>query len=93
MRNQNNSRELKARIGNLVQPYVYGEGDETLEEIVGKMLRKFGWTLALADVLQPGVLSAIESLGYPVAPIILRVPPLPTPMRQKWLYWESRKPR
>ncbi len=48
---------LKARIGNLIQPYVYGEGDETLEEIVGKLLRKNGWTLALAESCTGGFIS------------------------------------
>ena len=48
---------LKARIGKLIQPYVYGEGDETLEEIVGRLLRKNGWTLALAESCTGGYIS------------------------------------
>jgi len=41
--------ELYARIKELIAPYVYGEGDVTLEEIVGKLIREKGWTLALAE--------------------------------------------
>lgn len=48
---------LKARIGELIQPYVYGEGDETLEEIVGRLLLKTGWTLALAESCTGGYIS------------------------------------
>ncbi len=48
---------LKARIGKLIQPYVYGEGDETLEEIVGRLLLKNGWTLALAESCTGGYIS------------------------------------
>jgi len=48
---------LKARIGKLIQPYVFGEGDETLEEIVGRLLLKNGWTLALAESCTGGYIS------------------------------------
>ena len=48
---------LKARIRKLIQPYVYGEGDETLEEIVGRLLLKNGWTLALAESCTGGYIS------------------------------------
>jgi nicotinamide-nucleotide amidase len=40
---------LTARIRELLGAHIYGEGDVTLEEIVGKLLRKKGWTLALAE--------------------------------------------
>jgi nicotinamide-nucleotide amidase len=48
---------LKARIGELIQPYVYGEGDETLEEIVGRLLLKNDWTVALAESCTGGYIS------------------------------------
>jgi len=48
---------LKARIEELIQPFVYGEGDETLEEIVGSLLLKNGWTLALAESCTGGYIS------------------------------------
>ena len=41
--------ELQARIRELIGPYVYGEGDVTLEEIVGRLLQEKGWSLALAE--------------------------------------------
>lgn len=41
--------ELKARIWEIVGSYVYAEGDETLEEIVGRLLLGKGWTLGLAE--------------------------------------------
>jgi len=41
--------ELTARIRELIGPHIYGEGDVTLEEIVGNLLQKKGWTLALAE--------------------------------------------
>jgi nicotinamide-nucleotide amidase len=40
---------LTARIRELLGAHIYGEGDVTLEEIVGELLRKKGWTLALAE--------------------------------------------
>ncbi len=48
---------LKNRIQELIQPYIYGDGDETLEEIVGELLRKKGWTLALAESCTGGYIS------------------------------------
>jgi nicotinamide-nucleotide amidase len=41
--------ELTARIKELIGPHIYGEGDVTLEEIVGNLLQEKGWTLALAE--------------------------------------------
>lgn len=41
--------ELRARIRELIGPYIYAEGDESLEEIVGRLLLKKRWTLALAE--------------------------------------------
>ena len=48
---------LRNRIQELIQPYIYGDGDETLEEIVGELLRKKGWTLALAESCTGGYIS------------------------------------
>lgn len=41
--------ELRAQIRELIHPYIYSEEDETLEEAVGKLLLKKGWTLAVAE--------------------------------------------
>lgn len=41
--------ELRARIQELIGSYIYAEGDETLEEIVGRLLLEKSWTLALAE--------------------------------------------
>jgi nicotinamide-nucleotide amidase len=41
--------ELTAQIRDLIGPNIYGEGDVTLEEIVGNLLQEKGWTLALAE--------------------------------------------
>ncbi len=48
---------LRTRIQELVQPYIFCDGDETLEEIVGGLLRKKGWTLALAESCTGGYIS------------------------------------
>jgi nicotinamide-nucleotide amidase len=47
---------LTAQIRELLGPHIYGEGDVTLEEIVGELLRKKGWTLALAESCTGGYL-------------------------------------
>jgi len=41
--------QLMAQIRELVGSYVYTEGDESLEEIVGKLLLKKRWTLGVAE--------------------------------------------
>lgn len=41
--------ELRAEIRELVGSYIYAEGDESLEEIVGKLLLKKRWTLGVAE--------------------------------------------
>jgi len=46
---ENKFSKLTARSRELLGAHVYGEGDVTLEEIVGELLRKKGWTLALAE--------------------------------------------
>ena len=46
--------ELTTRIRELIGPYIYGDGDVTLEEIVGKLLQEKGWTVALAESLTGG---------------------------------------
>ncbi|HWP58689.1 MAG TPA: competence/damage-inducible protein A [Candidatus Acidoferrales bacterium] len=47
------AREIRARVG----PHIYAETDETLEEIVGRLLLKKGWSLALAESCTGGYLS------------------------------------
>lgn len=49
--------ELKARIEGLIGPYIYAEGEETLEEVVGKLLLQKGWSLALAESCTGGYIS------------------------------------
>ena len=49
--------ELKARVKELLNAHIYGEGEETLEEIVGKKLLERGWTLALAESCTGGMIS------------------------------------
>ena len=41
--------ELRAQVRELVGPYIYAEGDESLEQIVGKLLVEKRRTLALAE--------------------------------------------
>jgi nicotinamide-nucleotide amidase len=48
--------ELTARIRELIGAHVYGEGDVTLEEIVGKLLKEKGLTLALAESCTGGAI-------------------------------------
>ncbi|MGH7848263.1 MAG: competence/damage-inducible protein A [Candidatus Binatia bacterium] len=46
-------RQIRARIDS----HIYAEGDETLEEVVGRLLLKRGWTLALAESCTGGFIS------------------------------------
>ena len=48
---------LSSRILSCIGPYVYGEGEVTMEEVVGKMLKEKGKTLAVADALSGGLVS------------------------------------
>jgi len=50
-------QQFKNRIEGLLQPYIYGPGGETLEEIVGGLLREKGWSLALAESCTGGAIS------------------------------------
>ncbi len=49
--------ELRARVRELISSYIYGEGEETLEEIIGKLLLEKGWTLALGESCTGGAIS------------------------------------
>lgn len=49
--------ELASRIREIIGPYIYGEGEEGLEEIVGRLLLEKGWTLALAESCTGGTIS------------------------------------
>jgi nicotinamide-nucleotide amidase len=49
--------KLRAQIKELIDSYIYAEGEETLEEVVGKLLLKKGWTLALAESCTGGFIS------------------------------------
>ncbi|MEK6562975.1 MAG: competence/damage-inducible protein A [Candidatus Binatota bacterium] len=46
---ENKFSELKARIREIIGPHIYAEGDDSLEEIVGKLLLEKRWTLGLAE--------------------------------------------
>ena len=50
-------RDLAAQVRALVGPYIYTEVDETLEEVVGRLLGQKGWTLALAESCTGGYIS------------------------------------
>jgi nicotinamide-nucleotide amidase len=47
------SNRIRARVGS----YVYGEGDVTMEEVVGKLLKEKGKTLAIAEACSGGLVS------------------------------------
>src|SRR5215471_15930940 len=47
------SNRIRARVGS----YVYGEGDVTMEEVVGKLLKEKGKTLAVAEGTSGGLVS------------------------------------
>jgi nicotinamide-nucleotide amidase len=49
--------ELKARIGGLIGLYIYAEGDESLEEIVGRLLVEKRWTLGVAESCTGGYIA------------------------------------
>ncbi len=46
---------LAARVRERIGPYVYGEGAVTMEEVVGRLLRERGLTLALAESCTGGL--------------------------------------
>ena len=50
-------KELRTRIRELISSYIYGEGEETLEQIIGKLLLEKGWTLALGESCTGGAIS------------------------------------
>jgi nicotinamide-nucleotide amidase len=50
-------QELVADIRSLIGPYIYAESEETLEETVGRLLVKKGWTLAVAESCTGGYIS------------------------------------
>ena len=50
-------QDLKGQIQRVIGPYIYGAGEETLEEIIGRLLRSKAWTLALAESCTGGYVS------------------------------------
>lgn len=48
--------QLMIQIRELVGPYIYAEGDEGLEEIVGRLLLKKRWTLGVAESCTGGLI-------------------------------------
>ncbi len=49
-------RELAARVRERIGEYLYGEGDTTMEEVVGTLLRQAGKTLAVAESCTGGLI-------------------------------------
>ncbi|HEX2385414.1 MAG TPA: competence/damage-inducible protein A [Candidatus Binatia bacterium] len=56
--NAGNFAELTNQIRQVLGAHVYAEGDVTLEEVAGKLLREKGWSLALAESCTGGVIAA-----------------------------------
>lgn len=50
-------REVEARIQQKVQKYIYGTGDEELEEVLGRILKERGLTLAVAESCTGGLIA------------------------------------
>jgi len=48
---------LKSQIENKLAPYIYGEGDKTLEEVVGELFLEKNQTLAVAESCTGGYIS------------------------------------
>jgi nicotinamide-nucleotide amidase len=57
MERQTALKELGDQIRTRIGPHIYAEGDKTLEEVVGLLLLKKGWSLALAESCTGGYLS------------------------------------
>ncbi len=55
--NEEKFAQLKSQIGELIDPYVYSEGDETLEQIVGRLLGAKRQSLAVAESCTGGTIS------------------------------------
>lgn len=49
--------ELSNRIRSRISQYVYGEGDVTMEDVVGKLLKEQGKTLSIAEAVSGGLIT------------------------------------
>ena len=49
--------ELSSRIRSRIGQFVYGEGDVTMEEVVGKLLKEQGKTLGIAEAVSGGLVT------------------------------------
>ena len=49
--------ELSQRIRDRVGTYIYGEGDVTMEEVIGQLLKEQGKTLSIAEACSGGLVS------------------------------------
>jgi nicotinamide-nucleotide amidase len=49
--------EIRQQLRQILSPYIYAEGDATLEEVVGQLLLKRGQSLALAESCTGGLIS------------------------------------
>ena len=50
-------REVEARIRGKVEKYIYGTGEEELEEVLGRILTEKGFTLAIAESCTGGLIA------------------------------------
>ncbi|HEX9615224.1 MAG TPA: nicotinamide-nucleotide amidohydrolase family protein, partial [Bacteroidota bacterium] len=48
--------EVEKKIRTKAQKYLYGEGDEELEDVVGRLLAERGWTIAVAESCTGGLI-------------------------------------
>ncbi len=69
--------EMEARVRERLGEVIYGEGDETVEEVVVRLLRDRGWRLAVAQSgPDSGLIARLERVG--LVPFRPRTPPPPT---------------
>ncbi len=69
--------EMEARVRERLGDVIYGEGDETIEEVVRDLLRQRGWRLAVAQSgPDSGLIPRLEHVG--LVPYRPRTPPPPT---------------
>lgn len=47
-------REMEARVRERLEKYIYGEGDETVEEVVARLLASRNWRIAIAETNTAG---------------------------------------
>lgn len=69
--------EMEGRVRERLGDFIYGEGEETIEEVVARQLRERGWRLAVAQSgPDSGVVARLEQAG--IIPLRPGHPPPPT---------------